>query len=200
MHFDPAPLRAGFDWTFRPETYFFPASSSRPEPLPDEVRDAIGRIHPLLMGGLYLPGFLPGEVEIARVQLESVMADVLSVRARPQGKRIAYRVVDEYETVYPVAPATSARPLTLAALARLMEGANPDPSVDGGLALVQVKCNVVYGGCDPRELHGFATVTSRFYPELGAWYERLIDAWLDSQVAERHDDEEAGGGTHDYAR
>lgn len=200
MQFDPAALRAGFDWSFRPATYFRPDAPPRPEPLSDEVRVAIGRIHPSLMGGLYLPPFLPGEVEIARVQLESVMADVLSVRARPRGKRIAYRVVDEYESHYPVTPATSARPLTFAEIARLMDGANPDPSLDGGLALCYVKFNCIEGECDPRELYGFATVRSRFYPELGAWCEKLIHAWLDSQVPEEVRDEVEEGVAHEVAR
>ena len=34
MQFDPAPLRAGFDWSFRPATYFLPDVPPPPEPLP----------------------------------------------------------------------------------------------------------------------------------------------------------------------
>jgi len=188
MHFDPAPLRGGFDWNYRPDTYFLPGAAPPPEPLPDEIRHAIGSIHPSLMGGLYLPGYLPGEVEIVRVQLQSVTADVMAVRARPCGGGIAYRVVSEYEESlhYPAKPATSSRPLTFAGIARLMENANPDSSEDGGLAFSDVVWNASEGGYDrdPRKLYQFATVTSDFYPKLGAWYDRLIRAWLDAFAAE----------------
>ena len=202
MQFDPARLRTGFDWAFRPQTYFLPGAAPPPGRLPDAIRTAIGRIHPSLMGGLYLPEFLPNEVEIARVQLQSVTGDVISVRARPEGGRIAYRVVDEYDTEYSVAPASSTRPLTLEAIASLIENADPDSSAHGGLALGAVQMNVIDGGCDPREMVGFATVTSRFYPELGAWFERLINAWLETQLAESFEDEEetGEGGANENAR
>ena len=35
--------------------------------LSDEVRQALGRIHPAMMGGEYLPNLTPNEVEIARI-------------------------------------------------------------------------------------------------------------------------------------
>jgi hypothetical protein len=62
----------------------------------DEVRKRLGRIHPSFMGGEYLPGYLPGEVEIARIALQSTTSDVISFRAKPVPRGIAYRVVDEY--------------------------------------------------------------------------------------------------------
>jgi hypothetical protein len=40
--------------------------------LSPELRDAVGRIHPSLMGGEYLPDYLPGEVEIARRRGEPI--------------------------------------------------------------------------------------------------------------------------------
>jgi hypothetical protein len=50
--------------------------------LTEEDRKAFGRIHPMFMGGEYLPELKEGEVEIARISLESVTADQISVRAR----------------------------------------------------------------------------------------------------------------------
>jgi len=50
--------------------------------LTEESRDALGKIHPVFMGGEYLPDYLPGEVEIARIELRSTTADVISIRAR----------------------------------------------------------------------------------------------------------------------
>ena len=56
---------------------------------------ALERIHPLYMGGNYLPNLRPGEVEIARIQIYSTTGDVAAVYARRVGPRIRYRVVDE---------------------------------------------------------------------------------------------------------
>ena len=51
--------------------------------LNDEVRQQLGQIHPSFMGGEYLPHYLIGEVEIARICLQSTTSDVISIRARP---------------------------------------------------------------------------------------------------------------------
>lgn len=51
----------------------------------------------LILGGEYLGELRVGEVEIARVSLESVTADQVSVRARRDGSKIRYEVDDEYE-------------------------------------------------------------------------------------------------------
>ena len=64
----------------------------------DGLRNELGSLHPSWMGGEYLPDYLPGEVEIARIVLASVTQDIISVRARRRrgGTRILYRIVDEY--------------------------------------------------------------------------------------------------------
>src|SRR5512135_2815800 len=52
------------------------------DPLLDEQRlRRWGRVHPSMMGGEYLPEIVPGEIEIARIELQSVTADVISIRA-----------------------------------------------------------------------------------------------------------------------
>ena len=61
--------------------------------LTDKEQEMLGRMHPLLMGGEYLPDYDQREVEIARIAMESTTGDVFSIRARPSGSRIAYRVV-----------------------------------------------------------------------------------------------------------
>lgn len=83
--------------------------------LDDDLRRAVGGLHPGFMGGEYLPGFHDGEVEIARIRVASTMSDVTSVYARRQGKRIAYRVVDEHEgdTLSDRTTRTSMQPLTM---------------------------------------------------------------------------------------
>ena len=86
--------------------------------LSEAERTSIGRIHPRLMGGEYLPDQEEGEVEIARIEIASSTGDVTSVYARRDGAEIHYRVVDEYEgdTLTGDTERTSAEPLTLGEL------------------------------------------------------------------------------------
>ena len=87
--------------------------------LSDEDREGLGAIHPSFMGGEYLPGYRRNEIEIVRIELDSSTSDVISLRARLIGRkrpRIAYALVDEYETEYKIRPARTARPLTLGQL------------------------------------------------------------------------------------
>jgi hypothetical protein len=86
--------------------------------LSEAERTSIGRIHPRLMGGEYLPDQVEGEVEIARIEIASSTGDVTSVYARREGSDIHYRVVDEYEgdTLTGDTERTSAEPLTLGEL------------------------------------------------------------------------------------
>jgi hypothetical protein len=65
--------------------------------LNDEARISLGEIHPTFMGGEYLPNYRREEVEVARIALASTTSDVISLRGRPSGSRIKYRVVDEYQ-------------------------------------------------------------------------------------------------------
>jgi hypothetical protein len=83
--------------------------------LSDEARVSLGKIHPTFMGGECLPNYGRQEVEIARIELTSTTSDVISLRARPSGPRIKYRVVDEYQTEFQLPQETSRRPLSLCA-------------------------------------------------------------------------------------
>ncbi|MBW2291643.1 MAG: hypothetical protein JRG94_04960, partial [Deltaproteobacteria bacterium] len=56
--------------------------AARAESLEPWEREAAGRLHPSLMGGEYLPNLRKDEVEIARIELDSVTGDVISLRAR----------------------------------------------------------------------------------------------------------------------
>jgi hypothetical protein len=53
--------------------------------LNEEVRISLGKIHPIFMGGEYLPNYGRQEVEIARIALASTTSDVVSLRVRPTG-------------------------------------------------------------------------------------------------------------------
>lgn len=82
-----------------------------------EQRWNLGSIHPSMMGGEYLPRRKPQEVEIARIVIASTTYDTICVNARRIGRRIAYRVVDEYEGMCLDKRArTSTKPLSLGEL------------------------------------------------------------------------------------
>lgn len=150
--------------------------------LKDEVDDAmrhrLGRIHPSFMGGEYLPSYLPREVEIARICLQSTTSDVISLRARPipRGK-IAYRVVDEYEAAFELPIPTSKLPLTLTELIRQLDEGNMDDDVfeSGGLSLGYNAMNA--GDGRRSDLRHFTRISSMIYPQLLEHYEQVFEEW-----------------------
>ena len=153
--------------------------------LDEAMRAAWGRIHPSHMGGEYLPPSRNGEVEIARISLQSVTADQISVRARRMGRHIGYCVVDEYPetSTYVCRPARSVSPLSLGELIGLMEAAS-----DGGSIIFPILAMNMQGASRPTELATFITVTSDFYADLGLYYRALIDAWLEGWAQENRDE------------
>jgi len=78
-------------------------------------RQMLGRLHPMFMGGEYLPKSKPKEVEIARISIQSTTYDVTVLYARLVGRRIHYRIADEYEgdTLQEPSRRTSTKPLTM---------------------------------------------------------------------------------------
>lgn len=150
------------------------------ESVSEPLRRALGRIHPMLMSGEYLPDRERDELEIARVVVASVMGDVTSVRARRTKKGIALRIVDEHETEYEFRPRWVREPLRMRELIRMIENAKPSPTLD------VLKMNRE-GGCSWEELDGFVEVSSPFYPRLGEWYERYLDLWIASRSGRRRE-------------
>jgi hypothetical protein len=185
--------------------------SDNPEALPEGLlepvlttgmREALGLVHPMFMGGEYLPSYLPGEVEIARICLASVTADVISIRARPEGDhRIRYRVVDEYEWNYILPLEESQEPLTMGELIRILEETPHPARPNVGLVLGPLVYNLegddVAGG-NPTEYHGFVSVRSEFYPELGSYFEPICEAYL-YKLERRNQDEDCDEGAVEEA-
>ena len=156
----------------------------------DAARQRLGRIHPSFMGGEYLPGYLPGEVEIARICLRSTTSDVISLRARPNETGIAYRIADEYEGNFSLPITQSKRPLTLAELVRQFEhGWLHELEYDGGLALGYNNMNAE--GCDFEDLRNFTRITSTLYRQLEGHFEGVYDDWVKESCAERDRENEA---------
>lgn len=59
-------------------------------------RKVLEAMHPMFMGGNYLPDAEGGDVEIARIRIASTIYAVTSVYAKCDEGVISYRVVDEY--------------------------------------------------------------------------------------------------------
>jgi len=132
------------------------------ESLTDENRDAVGAVHPWLMGGEFLSDLLPQEVEIARIILKSTTMDVISIRARRVGKRISYRIVDEYYEEglfeYHLSRKSSTRPLTMKQLIELIDNAQER----GGLMAAAREWNYEASEGDAEEYYNFASISSEF--------------------------------------
>ena len=146
--------------------------------LTDDDRAAAGRIHPMFMGGEYLPPVKKGEVEIARISLQSVSADQISVRARRSGRRISYSIVDEYGNYYmnfDLRPRTSSTPLSMRQLAAMLDGA-----CEGGGAVISHTVALINIGESRDELCCFVSVESNCYPDLGRYYEARFDEYFAS--------------------
>ena len=71
--------------------------------------------------GAYKPAYLPGEIEIAQIDMSSVLMDEVSIRACRWGGRIHYRVVDEYEGEFKCCPNSSVEPLTFGEMIAFMD-------------------------------------------------------------------------------
>lgn len=81
--------------------------------LTDEERKRMASIHPMFMGGEYLPEYIRDETEIARIELRSTLADVISIRAKTEEGIITYSVVDEYDESEFELPIDETRPPSL---------------------------------------------------------------------------------------
>lgn len=151
---------------------------------PDD-RTRLGLIHPQFMGGEYLPAYRRGEVEIARIVLQSVTMDIYSVRARRGGGRIHYRIVDEYETDFVLTRKSSKAPLTMAQLIALIDTAS---CYDYSNVTIAIREMNLESGSDIDEMRDFVSVESLFYPELEAHYEQAGEQWAEQKVRERREE------------
>lgn len=147
------------------------------ETLTEEEQNALALLHPSLMGGEFLPDYRSGEVEIARICLESFLADVISLRARKEGAQIRYRMVDEYDNDYEFAPTATDMPLRLAELIHLIDTAS-NPFTDSVGLTSSFRDDNLEPGIDPKTLVTFVRVSSLFYPQLEAHYRADATAWL----------------------
>ena len=132
--------------------------------LPEPLRTFLGRQHPSDMGGEYLPDMEGEEVEIARITIASTTQDVTCLHARPQGRSIALRIVDEYDgdTLSGRVERKIRRPLSLGDLTNFFL------SAWNLCAILQM--NFEDDGYPDEEVFDFFDGSSGFYPD----FDRLL--------------------------
>lgn len=106
----------------------------------------------------------------------TVHCEVTSIRARRDGRRILYRVVDEYDSPVELSRESSEQALAMHELIALIDetcirGSRP------GLYLGDLAWRVDNEEDAAEDLAGFIEVSSPFYPQLGEWYEAAFQRW-----------------------
>lgn len=133
-------------------------------------------------GGDYLPPFKRKEVEIARLSLDSTTWDVISIRARPTSRGIAYRVVDEYNSEYSFRPKSSRRPLSLSDLISIINDLKVGDQSSSPCAIRDRQ-----GDLDDEEsiMRGrdFVIATSTIYLGLEPWFREDAELWMKKELA-----------------
>jgi hypothetical protein len=139
------------------------------------------------LGGEYLPEYGRRELEIVRIELDSTTYDVISLRARPVGSRIGYRVADEHGSEFLLPQRTSLRPFSLLQLIHFLDSLRQDGPSDPswyrfGFVLSFNQINLEWGA-DLEDLQNFTQVYSDQYPDLASHYSRKIAEWYAEQGA-----------------
>jgi hypothetical protein len=126
--------------------------------------------------------------------LESVTQDVISIRARRRrgGRRLLYRIVDEYHEPHRgpwgCCPASSRLPLSLGQLTELIDGAqDPDFDVEEGTFTDHLRD--MQEMADLEDAAAFVSVESDFYPSLSVHYHEKAREWLKRRREGKEEDE-----------
>jgi len=134
-----------------------------------EVATYLESIHPMFMGGNYLPEREHGEVEIGRITIKSTTYDVTSVYAGRANGKIRIRVVDEYvgDTLVGHPEMDTDQPLTMGEFADFFLGVWPF------IDIVMMNAEGDLGeGLD------FFWAESSFYPDFDMFLrQRVIEAY-----------------------
>ncbi len=151
--------------------------------LSDEERFRLASIHPMFMGGEYLPDYERDETEIARIELNSTMADVISIRACiDEGETIEYSVVDEHDGKFNLWTEWSDKPFSLSELVDFIDRTELEGSSYSGLSLSFNNSNAEC--MDKEDLVGFTTISSEIYPDLEDHYGKVFTEWAGVEVLE----------------
>jgi hypothetical protein len=113
------------------------------------------------------------EVAMASIAIESTLAEVTSVLARPYKGKIYYRVVDDNGFVYGAQiTRRSNSPLTLGALIRYFQGAWD--------LLEVLEGNFAHSGYPPDQVRRFFKAESNFYPKFAELINQRVEKWLNN--------------------
>ena len=152
--------------------------------LTDEERKGLANIHPMFMGGEYLPDCNSNETEIARVTLRSTMQDVISIRAKKEDGELHYSLADEYdEHESYLWPNSSKKPFSLKELIEFLDNSTQEIGYQGGLSLSYNNYNAE-GGIDRESLEEFTTISSEIYPQLEEHYQHVFADWVAEEKEE----------------
>jgi hypothetical protein len=122
------------------------------------------RSGPSWVGGEALPDCLAGEIEMARIVINSPCYDVISLRARRSDGQVAYRMVDERDNTYRLLLDATTRPVLFRVLIAMLDGAVVR-TARGEKSVLETLWS------RPMDRMRWATfVQSPFYPQLEAWY------------------------------
>ena len=135
----------------------------------------LGSLHPMFMGGNYLPNTVINEIVIARIVIQSTTFDVTCLYAAANSGKIRYRIIDEYDgaTLRDENEMVSEQPLTFGGMTTFFLGASSPVDI-----LEMNFENNLAAALD------FYSVTSEFYPDfdaactdivIGAFHERMED-------------------------
>jgi hypothetical protein len=137
----------------------------------------------MFMGGEYLPDYERDETEIARIELNSTMADVISIRAcLDEGETIEYSVVDEHDGKFNLWTEWSDKPFSLSELVDFIDRTELEGSSYSGLSLSFNNSNAEC--MDKEDLVGFTTISSEIYPDLEDHYGKVFTEWAGVEVLE----------------
>jgi hypothetical protein len=145
----------------------------------------------------------PGHVTIATVQfgapgtIGEAAPHVVAIQAMPRGNHFAYRIVDDFGSVFRAFHPVSSEPLMLGAVAELIEesercsvGEAPGEGECGVLIPVLDRVFGFASGRDARKettaarsalvdaVRAYVRVESEFYPGLSRYFEERVDEWL----------------------
>lgn len=143
--------------------------------LSEEQRQRFGLIHPSFMGGEYLPDCTEDETEIARIELESTLADVTSIRAKRVDDEYHYNVVDEHGDTYNLFIDSTYEAFTLAELIDFIDNTEQIGGWSGGLSLSYNNANAE--SLDRERLRYFTKISSNIYTSLEDHYENVFEEW-----------------------
>tara|TARA_Y100000031_G_scaffold103100_1_gene113037 strand:+ start:246 stop:1535 length:1290 start_codon:yes stop_codon:yes gene_type:complete len=155
------------------------------EKLTEWERKTIGRLHPVYMGGEYLPDANKNQVEIARVIMKSTTQDIISIRATKRKNNINYSIDDEYADDeldgYVVFQKTSKYPFSFKELINFLDNSqhsNGEVGICGGARDANYTTYALTFEEDPEDHWDFETADSPFYSQLEEWYDIQNWIWL----------------------